>query len=105
MTSVVGSSFILGTLIAIGIRYPQRLRGDLVSFSAGIFFATTSFILVDESIEIGSFVTMAIGFLSGALTFSTTRKFLQKNLPLLNETIKSIEEGENNDQKPRDLCF
>ncbi len=87
MTSLIASSFVFGALIAIGIKYPQRLRGDLASFSAGVFFSTTSFILIDESIEIGSFATMAIGFIAGAFTFSVTRKFLQKHLPLLNESI------------------
>jgi zinc transporter, ZIP family len=99
MTSLVASSFVFGALIAIGIRYPQRLRGDLTSFSAGVFFSTTSFILVDESIEIGSFATMAIGFIAGAFTFSITRKFLQKQLPLLKESIKNQEE-ESIDEKP-----
>lgn len=56
--------------------------------------------MVDESIEIGSFATMAIGFITGAFTFSVTRKFLQKHLPLLNESIKNLEE-ENNEQKPK----
>jgi zinc transporter, ZIP family len=100
MTSLIASSFVLGALIAVGIRYPKRLRGDLASFSAGVFFSTTSFILVDESIQIGSFATMAIGFIAGAITFSVTRKFLQKHLPLLNESIKNLEE-ENNEQKPQ----
>lgn len=99
MTSLIASSFVFGALIAIGIRYPQRLRGDLASFSAGVFFSTTSFILVDESIGIGSFTTMAIGFIAGAFTFSTTRKFLQKNLPLLKESIKNQEQ--NYEQKPK----
>lgn len=91
LTSFIAFSFILGVIISLSIKYPQRLRGDLSSFSAGIFFSTASFILIDESIEIGSYTTMALGFIAGALSFSITRKFLKKQLPILTESLQDID--------------
>jgi zinc transporter, ZIP family len=95
MTLFVASSFIFGSILSINIKYPKRLKGDLASFSAGIFFSTVSFILVDESIEIGSFSTMAIGFVAGAVIFSFAHKFLKKQLPKVSESFKAID-NENN---------
>lgn len=91
MTGLIALSFIIGATLSIRFNYPKRLKGDLSAFSAGIFFSTVSFILVDESIKIGSFTTMAIGFASGALVFSFAHKFLKKQLPELSESIKNIE--------------
>ncbi|MDN5847592.1 MAG: hypothetical protein L0H53_15110 [Candidatus Nitrosocosmicus sp.] len=93
MTLFIASSFILGSILSINIKYPQRLKGDLASFSAGIFFSTISFILMDESIEIGSFTTMAIGFVAGAVIFSFAHKFLKKQLPLVSESFKAIDDN------------
>lgn len=89
MTFTVASSFILGALISLHVRYPSRLKGDIAAFSAGIFFAAVAFILIDESIGVGSFTTMAIGFSAGVITFSLSNKFLKKQLPLVSDSIKS----------------
>jgi ZIP family zinc transporter len=94
MTLFIASSFVFGSVISINVKYPQRLKGDLASFSAGIFFSTVSFILIDESIEIGSFTTMAIGFIAGALIFSFSHKFLKKQLPMVSESFKAIEKDD-----------
>ncbi|MDN5868446.1 MAG: hypothetical protein L0H55_13760 [Candidatus Nitrosocosmicus sp.] len=98
MTLFIASSFIFGSILSINIKYPQRLKGDLASFSAGIFFSTVSFILIDESIEIGSFTTMVIGFITGAIIFSFSHKFLKKQLPLVSESFKKID----NDNKKKE---
>lgn len=97
MTCLIASSFIFGATISINFNYPKRLKGDLSAFSAGIFFSTVSFILIDESIKIGSFTTMAIGFISGALTFSFAHKFLKKQLPALSDSIKDVERTDKTD--------
>lgn len=68
----------MGALFSLFVKYPDRLKGDIAAFSAGIFFSTIAFILIDESIEVGSFSTMAIGFIAGAITFSFSNKFLKK---------------------------
>ena len=93
MTLTVASSFILGALISLHIRYPSRLKGDIAAFSAGIFLSTVSFILIDESIGVGSFTTMAIGFALGAITFSLSNKFLKKEFPLIQDSMRRVKNG------------
>ena len=83
MTLIISSSFVMGALFSLFVKYPGRLKGDIAAFSAGIFFSTIAFILIDESIEVGSFSTMAIGFITGAITFSFSNKFLKKQLPII----------------------
>ncbi len=89
MTFTVASSFILGALISLYIRYPERLKGDIAAFSAGIFFAAVAFILIDESIEVGSFTTMGIGFSAGVIIFSLSNRFLKEQLPSISNSIKN----------------
>jgi ZIP family zinc transporter len=73
---LVSSAFLLGAFLSIIIRYPERIRADLSAFSAGIFLSTIAFSLVDDSINEGSFATMAIGFGIGAITFSIMNRLL-----------------------------
>ena len=101
MTLTVASSFILGALISLHIRYPSRLKGDIAAFSAGIFLSTVSFILIDESIGVGSFTTMAIGFALGAITFSLSNKFLKKEFPLIQDSIRRVKNEIADEKKPR----
>ena len=102
MTFTVASSFILGALISLHIRYPSRLKGDIAAFSAGIFLSTVSFILIDESIGVGSFTTMAIGFALGAITFSLSNKFLKKEFPLIQDSIRSVKNEIADEKKPKE---
>lgn len=102
MTLTVASSFILGALISLHIRYPSRLKGDIAAFSAGIFLSTVSFILIDESIGVGSFTTMAIGFALGAITFSLSNKFLKKEFPLIQDSIRRVKNEIADEKKPKE---
>ena len=102
MTLTVASSFILGALISLYIRYPSRLKGDIAAFSAGIFLSTVSFILIDESIGVGSFTTMAIGFALGAITFSLSNKFLKKEFPLIQDSIRRVKNEIADEKKPKE---
>ena len=34
----VSSAFLIGAILSIFIRYPERIRADLAALSAGIFF-------------------------------------------------------------------
>lgn len=102
MTLTVASSFILGALISLHIRYPSRLKGDIAAFSAGIFLSTVSFILIDESIGVGSFTTMAIGFALGAITFSLSNKFLKKEFPLIQDSIRRVKNEIADEKGPKE---
>ncbi|MBA3750526.1 MAG: hypothetical protein H0X03_06485 [Nitrosopumilus sp.] len=101
ISSLVSSAFLLGAFLSIILRYPERIRADLSAFSAGIFFSTIAFSLVDDSINEGSFATMAIGFGIGAIAFSIMNRLLltiaksKQNKEELNST-KADEPNNNN---------
>ena len=77
LSITVSSAFLIGAILSIFIHYPERIRADLAAFSAGIFFATIAFSLIDEAIREGSFITMVIGFVVGAVVFSVINRILQ----------------------------
>ena len=81
----VSSAFIIGAILSIFIHYPERIRADLAALSAGIFFSTISYSLIDDALREGSFITMAVGFIIGAVVFSVINRILQKS----NSKIKS----------------
>jgi ZIP family zinc transporter len=88
MTLIVASAFPLGALLSYYAKPPSRLKGDIPAYSAGIFFSAIAFILIDESILVGSFTTMVVGFIAGALVFSLTHRALKTGL--LNSKIQNI---------------
>ena len=53
LSITVSSAFLIGAILSIFIHYPERIRADLAAFSAGIFFATIAFSLIDESLNSG----------------------------------------------------
>ncbi|HLN33746.1 MAG TPA: hypothetical protein VK250_00535 [Nitrososphaeraceae archaeon] len=87
LSTVVSSAFLIGTILSIFIPYPERIRADLAALSAGVFFSTISFSLIDDALKEGSFITMAVGFIIGAIVFSLMNRILQRS----NSQIKSKE--------------
>jgi ZIP family zinc transporter len=77
LSIAVSAAFPIGALLSICIRYPGRSRADLGAFAAGVFFSTVAFSLVNESVKEGSFLSMIIGFASGAIIFSITDRLLK----------------------------
>lgn len=105
MTAIISLSFYIGALFSFYIKIIERIRGDIASISAGIFFSAITFILIDESIRLGSFTTMMIGFIAGLVTFSLSNKFL-KQIPSSDSTklnknfrYKEIEKIQNKPQE------
>ena len=79
LSMIVSSAFLIGALLSIFLKYPERIRADLAALSAGIFFSTISFSLIDEALREGSFITMVVGFIIGAIVFSVINRILQKS--------------------------
>jgi ZIP family zinc transporter len=114
MTLAVACAFPLGALLSYYIKLPSRLKGDIPAYSAGMFFSTISFILIDESKHVGSFTTMVIGFIAGSVVFSLTHRALKtdvlkdiiQNDHHLGDTdtsynqIKKINQTQNKKRKP-----
>lgn len=78
MTFIVSLSFYIGALFSFYVKIIERIRGDIASISSGIFFSAIVFILIEESIKLGSFSTMTIGFIIGLVVFSLSNKFLKQ---------------------------
>jgi len=91
LSTIVSSAFLIGAILSIFIRYPERIRADLAAISAGIFFSTISFSLIDEALREGSFITMVVGFIIGAVVFSVINRILQRrsNFKTKNKDISS----------------
>ena len=79
LSVLVSSAFLIGAILSIFIHYPERIRADLAALSAGIFFSTISYSLIDDALREGSFITMAIGFIIGAVVFSVINRLLQRS--------------------------
>lgn len=79
LSVIVSSAFLIGAILSIFIHYPERIRADLAALSAGIFFSTISFSLIDDALREGSFITMAVGFIIGAVVFSVINRILQQS--------------------------
>jgi hypothetical protein len=48
---IVSSAFLIDAILSIFIHYPERIRADLATLSAGIFFSTISFSLIDAALR------------------------------------------------------
>ena len=79
LSMFVSSAFLIGAILSIFIHYPERIRADLAALSAGIFFSTISYSLIDDALREGSFITMAVGFIIGAVVFSVINRILQRS--------------------------
>jgi len=78
LSIAVASAFPLGALVAIFVNYSTRIKADMASFGAGIFFSTIAFSLIDDALKVGSPIDMIIGFASGAVVFSVMNHILIK---------------------------
>jgi len=97
---IVSISFFIGAFLSIYLKLPNRLKGDIVSFSAGIFLSAISFSILEESVKLGNIFSTAIGFGLGALTFSIIRYMLQKEGKI--ENPKDESKNKNNSRKNDD---
>lgn len=79
MSIIVASAFVFGTIVAICVKYPSRIKGDFAALAGGIFFAAIAFSLIEESIKQANAVTMIIGFILGASIYSVTNHLVRKS--------------------------
>lgn len=93
---IVSIAFLIGALTSIYLKMPKRIKGDIVSFSAGVFISAISFSILEESVKLGNIMTTAIGFGIGAITFSIIRYIIQKKQKKENNNNNSHKEKSNN---------
>lgn len=75
---VAGSALIFGTLIGYFARVPRIIIAAVMAFGAGVLISALSFNFMDESYKRGGVWSTAIGFLAGALIYSTANIYLAK---------------------------
>ncbi len=73
---LVASAFPIGAYIALTVDYSTREKALFAAFGAGIFLATTM-LLVQETLNLGNFVDLILGFSAGALTFGVAQHFFK----------------------------
>jgi ZIP family zinc transporter len=68
---VAGSALLIGALIGLFIDVPRRLVAAIMAFGAGVLFSALSFDLVEEAFARAGFISTALGFVAGALIYTT----------------------------------
>lgn len=67
--ALAASSLILGALLGLARRWPERLVGAVLAFGAGALISAVSFDLAEEGAQIGDPVYVALGLAVGAAAF------------------------------------
>ena len=67
--ALAASSLILGALLGLARKWPDRVVGLVLAFGAGALISAVSFDLAEEGLEIGSPGAVASGLAVGALAF------------------------------------
>ena len=67
--ALAASSLILGALLGLARKWPDRVVGLVLAFGAGALISAVSFDLAEEGLEIGSPGAVAAGLAVGALAF------------------------------------
>ena len=67
--ALAASSLVLGALLALGRRWPERQIGLVLAFGAGALISAVSFELAGEGLSVGGLGVTAIGLGAGALTY------------------------------------
>ena len=67
--ALAASSLIIGALLGLLRRWPERAIGVVLAFGAGALISAVSFDLAEEGIELGGGDSVALGLALGALTY------------------------------------
>ena len=67
--ALAASSLVLGALLSVARRWPERLVGLVLAFGAGALISAVSFELAEEGVEVGGAGPVGVGFALGALTY------------------------------------
>lgn len=99
MSIFVASAFIIGSLVAIKIKYSPKIKGDFAAIAAGTFFGAIAFSLINESLKIANINTMILGFILGAAVYSIVNHYIRKRSKYKTSSfrIRNKEKNRNND--------
>ncbi len=88
----VASAFPIGALIAIVFNYSTARRALFAAFGAGIFFSAVM-LLVQETLRLGGFLDLLVGFSLGAITFGIAQHFFKHDNSEKGQKRKKHSEG------------
>jgi zinc transporter, ZIP family len=67
--ALAASSLVLGCVLALVRRWPERLVGAVLAFGAGALISAVSFDLAQEGVALGGAASVALGLAAGALVY------------------------------------
>jgi len=76
--AVAASSLILGALLGIVRRWPDRAVGAVLAFGAGALISAVSFDLAEEGVRLGGADSVAVGLAIGAVTYFAADRFVDR---------------------------
>jgi ZIP family zinc transporter len=76
--ALAASSLVIGALLGLARKWPDRLVGLVLAFGAGALVSAVSFDLAQEGVKIGGGAAVAIGLTAGALTYWIANLFLER---------------------------
>jgi ZIP family zinc transporter len=67
--ALTASSLVIGALLGLARRWPDRLVGHVLAFGAGALISAVSFDLAQEGAQLGSPASLGLGLATGALLY------------------------------------
>lgn len=68
---ISGSAVLLGALVALFLNIPKKLVGFIMAFGTGVLIGAATYELVGDSLKKGGLEPTLIGFMAGAIVFTT----------------------------------
>jgi ZIP family zinc transporter len=79
--ALAASSLIIGGLLGVARRWPDRLVGLVLAFGAGALISAVSFDLFEEGLKLGHAWAVAAGLAAGALTYYALDRLVERSTP------------------------
>jgi ZIP family zinc transporter len=76
--ALAASSLIIGAVLGLAGRWPERLVGLVLAFGAGALISAVSFDLAEEGGRLGGPGTVGVGLAAGALTYYLADRALER---------------------------
>ena len=77
---LAASSLVLGALLGLARKWPDRLIGLVLAFGAGALISAVSFELFQDGIAVGGATAVGIGLAAGALTYFALSRIVERKL-------------------------
>ncbi|HLL68293.1 MAG TPA: ZIP family zinc transporter [Micromonosporaceae bacterium] len=77
---IASSALIIGAVLGVWIRLPQRLLAMLLAFAAGSLITALAFELFEDSYEQGGAIAAGVGFAAGAVVFTVISAWLDRRV-------------------------